>query len=51
VTVTFAVPNLEAAARTVLSYTPHAVVLEPDELRAEVSERARAVVAQYGSVE
>jgi predicted DNA-binding transcriptional regulator YafY len=51
VTVTFAVPNLEAAARTVLSYAPHAVVLEPDELRAEVSERARAVVAQYGSVE
>lgn len=51
VVVTFAVPNLEAAARMVLSYVPHAVVLEPDELRALVSERARAVVAQYVSEE
>jgi predicted DNA-binding transcriptional regulator YafY len=47
VIVAFAVPNLEAAARMVLSYAPHAVVLKPDELRALVSERARAIVAQY----
>ncbi|MCP4543705.1 MAG: YafY family transcriptional regulator [Chloroflexi bacterium] len=43
VVVTFAVPNLEAAARVVLSYAPHAVVLEPDELCVLVGERARTI--------
>jgi predicted DNA-binding transcriptional regulator YafY len=47
VIVVFGVPNLEAAARTVLSYAPHAVVLEPDELRHHVRERARTVVELY----
>jgi predicted DNA-binding transcriptional regulator YafY len=47
VVVTFGVPNLEAAARMVLSYAPHAVVLEPDELRHKVHEWARAIAAQY----
>jgi predicted DNA-binding transcriptional regulator YafY len=49
VVVTFGVPNLEAAARTVLSYAPHAFVLEPDELCGTVHERARVVAAQYTS--
>jgi predicted DNA-binding transcriptional regulator YafY len=47
VIVTFGVPNLEAAARTVLSYAPHAVVLEPDELRHKVRERACIVAELY----
>lgn len=51
VIVTFGAPNLEAAARTVLSYAPHAIVLEPDELRHKVRERALATAAQYESVE
>jgi len=49
VIVTFAAPDLEWPARLALGYGPHAVVLEPDELRCLVSERARAVVAQYES--
>ena len=49
VIVTLAVPNLEAAARMVLSYAPHAVVLEPDELRHRVRERALATAAQCAS--
>jgi predicted DNA-binding transcriptional regulator YafY len=32
VIVGYSVPNLQVAARTVLAYGPHAVVLEPDEL-------------------
>ena len=47
--VTFAAPDLEWPARVALSYGPHAVVLEPDELRCLVSERARAIAAQYAS--
>jgi len=49
VIVTFATPNLEGAARAALSYGSHAIVLEPDELRRLVSERARAITAQYTS--
>ena len=49
VIVTFAVTDLEWAAWTALGYGPHAVVLEPEELRRLVSERARAIVAQYAS--
>ncbi len=51
VIVTYAVQNLEWAARTVLSYGPDVVVLEPEELRRLVGERARAIAAQYTSVE
>jgi len=47
--VTFAAPDLEWPARVALSYGPHAVVLEPEELRCLVSERARATVALYVS--
>jgi len=47
VVVTLATPSLKAAARTALSYAPHAVVLEPEELRSLLHERARAIVAQY----
>jgi len=49
VVVTFAAPDLEWPARVALGYGPHAVVLEPDELRCLVSERARAIAAQYAS--
>jgi len=47
VIVRLAAPDLEWAARTALGYGPHAVVLEPEELRCLVSERARATAAQY----
>jgi predicted DNA-binding transcriptional regulator YafY len=47
VVVTFGTPNLEAAARVALSYAPYAIVLEPDELRHKVRERARAVAESY----
>ncbi|HXV42082.1 MAG TPA: YafY family protein [Anaerolineae bacterium] len=47
--VTFATPELEAAASVVLSYGYPAVVLEPEELRELVRERARAIVAQNAS--
>ena len=45
--VTFAVPNLEGAARIALSYGPQVTVLEPDELRCLLGERARAVAQIY----
>lgn len=48
VIVTQAFPNLDSAARTALSYGPYAIVLKPEELRRLVSERARAIAAQYG---
>jgi len=44
-------PDLEFAARIASNYAPHAVVVEPDELRGLVRERARAVVALYESIE
>jgi predicted DNA-binding transcriptional regulator YafY len=47
--VTFSSPNLDWAARMVLGYGPQAVVLEPEGLRALVSERARAIAASYPS--
>lgn len=49
VVVTFAAPDLEWPARVALGYGPHAVVLEPEELRCLVSERARAIAALYVS--
>jgi predicted DNA-binding transcriptional regulator YafY len=49
VVVTFAVPSLEWAVRTAQSYGHHVLVLEPDDLRRLVSERARAIAAQYTS--
>ena len=49
--VTFAVPSLRWATRTALGYGPHVIVLEPEELRHLVSEQARAIAAQYESVE
>jgi predicted DNA-binding transcriptional regulator YafY len=47
--VSFATTELEAAASVVLSYGYPAVVLEPEELRELVRERARAIVARYAS--
>ncbi|MEA3342054.1 MAG: YafY family protein, partial [Chloroflexota bacterium] len=49
VVVTFVASDLEWLARVALGYGPHAVVLEPEELRCLVSERARAMVALYAS--
>jgi predicted DNA-binding transcriptional regulator YafY len=49
VIVTFATPELEAAASVVLSYGYPAVVLEPEELRELVRERARVIAAQNAS--
>jgi len=50
VVVTFTAADLEWPARVALSYGPHAVVLEPEELRRLVGERAHAIAAQYASV-
>jgi len=47
VIVTFAMPSLEWAARTVLSFGSHVIVLEPEELRCLVNEQARAVIELY----
>lgn len=47
VIVGFATPDLEWAARLTAGYGPEAAVLEPPELRALVTERARAIVARY----
>jgi predicted DNA-binding transcriptional regulator YafY len=47
VVVTFAAPDLEGAASIVLRYGFPATILEPEELRELVRERARAVVAHY----
>jgi len=49
IVVSFATPELEAAASIVLSYGYPAVVLEPEELGELVRERARAIVARYAS--
>ena len=51
IVVTFATPELEAAASVVLSYGYPAVVLEPEELRELVRERAKAIVARYASTD
>jgi predicted DNA-binding transcriptional regulator YafY len=51
VIVGFATPDLEAATSVVLRYGFPAVVLEPEELRELVRERARAVAAQYDSTD
>jgi predicted DNA-binding transcriptional regulator YafY len=45
--VAFSVPSLEWATRTVLSYAPHAVVLEPEALRQLVAEQAHACAAKH----
>ena len=47
VVVTFARPILEMAARAALSYGSEVIVLEPEELRRLVRERARAVAVLY----
>jgi predicted DNA-binding transcriptional regulator YafY len=47
--VTFSAADLEWPARVALGYGPHAIVLEPEELRHLVGERARAIAAQYAS--
>jgi predicted DNA-binding transcriptional regulator YafY len=49
VIVTFAVPEVEAAASIVMSYSYLAVVLEPEELRELVRERAMAMAARNAS--
>ena len=49
VIVTFVMPDLDMAARMALGYGPHAVVLEPDELRHLVRKQAGATAAQYAS--
>jgi len=51
VVVTFVAPDLEWPVRVALGHGPHAVVLEPEELRHLVNERARAIAAQYASTE
>jgi predicted DNA-binding transcriptional regulator YafY len=51
VIVAFGAPNLDAAAYTVLSYAPHAIVLEPEELRHQVCERARTVAKLHVKLE
>ncbi len=47
--VTMAVPSIQAATRIVMNYAPLCIVLEPDELRIMVNERARAILSQYSS--
>jgi predicted DNA-binding transcriptional regulator YafY len=49
VVVTFATPDLEGAASVILRYGFPAVILEPEELRDLVRERAMAVAAYYAS--
>jgi predicted DNA-binding transcriptional regulator YafY len=51
VIVTFASPDLESAASIVLGYATLAVVLEPEDLRELVRERARGIVARYASTD
>jgi predicted DNA-binding transcriptional regulator YafY len=47
--VTFNALNLEWATRMALGYSPRVLVLEPEELRRMVSERARATAGLYAS--
>jgi len=51
VVVSFATPDLEGAASVVLRYGFPAVILEPEELRELVHERARVVAAHYASTD
>lgn len=51
VVVTFAAPNLEAAAGTVIRIGFPAVILEPEALRELVREQARAIAAHFDSTE
>ena len=51
VIVTFSAADLEWPARVALGYGSHAIVLEPEELRHLVGERARATAARYASAE
>jgi predicted DNA-binding transcriptional regulator YafY len=48
--VTFAIPELEAAANIIMNYGYLAVILEPEELRELVRERASAIVARNASI-
>jgi predicted DNA-binding transcriptional regulator YafY len=47
VMVSFATPSLEWAARVALGYGPQVTVLEPEELRCLIGERARVLAARY----
>jgi predicted DNA-binding transcriptional regulator YafY len=47
--VTFAIPEIESAANIVMSYGYLAEVVEPEELRVPVQERARAMAARHTS--
>jgi predicted DNA-binding transcriptional regulator YafY len=49
--VTFAIPELEAAAGMIMNYGYLAVVLEPKELRELVRERAKAIAARHASTD
>jgi len=49
--VAFATHDLEGAAKTVLRYGYQATILEPEELRDVLLERARAIIARYASSE
>jgi predicted DNA-binding transcriptional regulator YafY len=51
ITVTFAIPDIEAAANIIMSYGYLAVVLEPEDLRELVRERARAIATRQASIE
>ena len=47
VVVTFAAPDMEAAAGSVLRIGLNAAIIEPQELRAFVREQARAIAAHF----
>ncbi|MCL4301781.1 MAG: YafY family transcriptional regulator [Anaerolineae bacterium] len=51
IVVTFEIPELEAAAGIVLTYGYLAEVVEPEELRVLVRERARVIVARHPSTD
>jgi predicted DNA-binding transcriptional regulator YafY len=48
--VTFAIPEMEVAANIIMNYGYLAVVLEPEDLRELVRERARAIVARHALI-
>lgn len=49
--VTFAIPDVEVAASIVMNYGYLAEVVEPEELRVLVRERARAIAARHASTD